>query len=123
MSIRSKLLLAPFAILLASCNVTWQGQAGGVPREQAERGIKDVAYLSRQYETETYFRQMRQRFDGLSNSFSAGFSNIRDTVDRNFFNYSPSDPYVNYQSALSPGDHLGRGFIGAFSGFGMALPR
>jgi hypothetical protein len=123
MSIRSKLVLAPLAFLFASCNVTWQGQSAGVSPEAAERGIKDVAYLSRQYETESYFRRMRQRFDGLSNAFNRDLSHMTDTIDRHFFNYTISDPYVNYQSPLSPGDHLGRGFIAPFSSLGMALPR
>ena len=123
MSIRSKLVLAPLVLLFASCNMTWQGQSANVPPELAERGFKDTEYLARQYDTETYFRQMRQRIDGRSNAFSSGMDAIRDTIDRHFFNYTASDPYTNYGSTVSTSERLGRGVIAPFSAVGMMLPR
>jgi hypothetical protein len=123
MSIRSKLALAPLVFLFASCNMTWQGQSANVPPELAERGFKDTAYLARQYDTETYFRHMRQRIDGRSNAFSSGMAAIRDTIDRHFFNYTAGDPYTNYGSTLSSGERLGRAVIVPFSAVGMIMPR
>ncbi|MDP6929934.1 MAG: hypothetical protein QF412_09565 [Planctomycetota bacterium] len=106
---RKLLAIVPLAFLLASCgSFTWKGQGGGVSDEQAARGIRDVEYLTRAYDTETYFRSLRRRKDGRANAFGRDLSAIQSTIDRHIFNYSPGDPSVNYESDVGVGDHVMR---------------
>ena len=102
----SKLALILPLALMCSCQMTWRGQGGGVTPEQAARGIKDPTALVREYETESYWRGVRRRMDGRANALGRDLNSIATTVDRQFFNYSPSDPYVNFSSSVGTTDHL-----------------
>ena len=85
------------ALLMTSC-FTWRGQSAGVTPEEAVRGIKDVATLSRQYENQHYFQSLAGLRDGRVNAWRRDLSSIVATIDRHLFNYSPNDPQVNYET-------------------------
>lgn len=109
---RTLVLALPLALLSFSCSTfTWQGQGAGVSKEQHERGIKSADELANEYETATFWRKVRQRRDGLVNAYSRDLSHILDTIDRNVFNYSSTDPYVNHPTDDTwLGETLGFGF-------------
>jgi hypothetical protein len=96
---RKSLIALPLVLLMASCSTfTWKGQRSGVTDDQAARGIKDVAELTRQYETEKFWSSVRARRDGRVNALSRDFNRIQNTIDRHLFNYSPTDPFVNHRT-------------------------
>ena len=100
--------------LSVSCaNFTWRGRQSGVTEEQAERGIKDYHTLDAEYETAKFWRSVRQRRDGRVNAFGRDLSRIQDLIDRHFFNYSTTDPYVNYPTQSGLISETG-GFLGTF---------
>ena len=108
-------ILAPILILclLSSC-ITWRGAGiSTLSDDQRARGIQDVETMAGNYQTSKYWRDVRRRYNGRSNAVGRGFAQIQATFDRHFWNYSVDDPYVNYESSLTPGDHLLR-FMGGF---------
>jgi hypothetical protein len=95
--------------LFAACqNFGWEGAGGGVSPEQKARGIQDVSALATAHETESYFRSVRRRSDGLNNAFGRDLGSMLDFWDRHFWNYDKNDPYVNYPSDTTRLEHLGR---------------
>lgn len=106
---RRTLAVLALALALTSCkSFTWQGRGGGVDPNAAERGLKDVAQLTSEYETERFWRGVRRAADGRANAIGRDLSNIVETIDRHFFNYSPTDPMVNYETSTRSWDHLVR---------------
>ena len=94
---RKLLLVLPLVMLSMSCSgFTWKGMGHGIDKDQEARGIKDVTQLTREYETERYWAQVRARRDGRVNAWARGFERVQDALDRHLFNYSPSDPYLNH---------------------------
>ena len=91
-----------------ACSTTWKGAGSGITPEQKQRGIKDVYALSTAYETQAYFSDLRRRQMGRANAFGRDLRSIGVTFDRHFFNYSPNDPYVNYETDTGYLDHLMR---------------
>ena len=94
--------------LVACSSFSWEGQGGDLSKEQKERGIRDVASPSNQYETESFFRQVRRRSDGRNNAFGRDLMGITDFFDRHFWNYDYNDPYINYPSDTTKLEHVGR---------------
>ncbi len=98
-------LLLPFA---ACSSFGWDGRGGNLTEDQKKRGIRDVASLSNEYETETFFRSVRRRSDGRNNAFGRDMQSITDFLDRHFWNYDANDPSVNYPSNTTKFEHIGR---------------
>lgn len=100
------LALSLLLCCLPACSTTWKGAGSGVTADQRARDIKDIYALTRAYETNAYFSDLRQRQMGRANAFGRDLRAIGVTIDRHFFNYSTTDPYVNYESDTSYLDHL-----------------
>ena len=100
-----KLAIVLTLLPLAACSVF-----GGdnVTDEQERRGIKSVASLSSQYESDTFYAGLRQRSDGRNNAWGRDLGMIQDFFDRHFWNYDKNDPYINYPSNTTKLEHLGR---------------
>jgi len=62
------------------------------------RGIKDPAQMADEYSAATKWAAVRARRDGRVNAFGRDLGKIQDMIDRHFFNYSTSDPLVNYST-------------------------
>jgi len=108
-------ILASLAVLclLTSC-ITWKGAGvSTLSASQKEMGLEDVGSLARNYEINKYWKDTRHRYQGRANAFGRGLSNIQNTFDRHFWNYSANDPYVNYESSVTNTEHLLR-FFGGF---------
>lgn len=106
MSKLSASVLSASLALLASCgSFTWRGQSGDLSGTDASRGLKDVATLTKDYETARFFTGLRRRMDGRSNAFNRDLESLTSTIDRHFFNYSADDPYVNFPTEYGPIDH------------------
>jgi hypothetical protein len=86
-------ILSLTAILGTAC--TWEPWHD-VPPEQAELGIKSVSTLQAEYESARSWSEVRGRMDGLTNALQRDLGNVFTTIDRHVFNYSPSDPSVNF---------------------------
>lgn len=111
-----KLALVLCLLPLGACSLTWDGQGNNVTEEQKNRGIKDVHALSSAYETETYFRGLRRRSDGINNAFGRDLGKIQNFIDRHFWNYDANDPTVNYPSDTGKLEHTGRFVLGTATG-------
>ena len=104
-----KLALVLTLLPLAACSTFgWEGQGGGVTQDQKNRGIKDVAALSGEYNSQHFFREVRRRSDGRNNAFGRDLMGITDFFDRHIWNYNANDPYVNYPSDTTKLEHVGR---------------
>lgn len=104
-----KFALALLLFPIAACSTfSWDGQGGNLTDEQKKRGLKDVATLSNDYETQSFFRNVRRRSDGRNNAFGRDLASITDFFDRHFWNYDANDPYVNYPSNTTKFEHIGR---------------
>jgi hypothetical protein len=104
-----KLALVLTLLPLAACSTFgWEGQGGGVSQDQKNRGIKDVAALSGEYNSQHFFREVRRRSDGRNNAFGRDLMGITDFLDRHIWNYNANDPYVNYPSDTTKLEHVGR---------------
>lgn len=109
--------LALLLLPLAACSsFGWDGQGGNLSEEQKKRGIRDVASLSNEYETESFFRGVRRRSDGRNNAFGRDLAKISDFIDRTLWNYDANDPYVNYPSNTTKFEHVGRFGLTTVSG-------
>jgi hypothetical protein len=103
-----------FALVLAllplgACSTFgWEGQGAGITNDQKNRGIKDVAALSSEYNSQSFFREVRRRSDGRNNAFGRDLMSITDFFDRHLWNYNANDPYVNFPSDTTKLEHLGR---------------
>lgn len=98
-----------FALALTSCkSFTWHGRGGEIDPDAAARGLKGVAQLTAEYETERFWRGVRRAADGRANALGRDLSNIVETIDRHLFNYSWTDPAVNYETSTRSWDHLVR---------------
>ena len=94
---------------LAACSsFGWEGQGAGLTQEQKNRGIKDVAALSSEYNSQHFFRQVRRRMDGRNNAFGRDLMGITDFLDRHIWNYNANDPAVDYPSDTTKLEHIGR---------------
>lgn len=94
---------------LAACSTFgWEGQGAGISQDQKNRGIKDVAALSSEYNSQAFFRDVRRRSDGRNNAFGRDLMSISDFIDRHFWNYNANDPYINYPSDTTKLEHIGR---------------
>lgn len=102
------LVLTILPVLAACQNFGWEGAGGKISPEQKARGIKDVQALSSAHETESFFRGVRRRSDGLNNAFGRDLMSIQSFWDRYFWNYDANDPYVNYPSDTTRLEHVGR---------------
>jgi hypothetical protein len=106
----------PLTLLLGACSTfTWQGRNAGLTEGQRERGVKSIDTLVQEYESENYWRGMRRTIDGRTNALSRDLGNISATIDRHFFNYSSTDPYVNFetnQTYFTGALHQGGSFVG-----------
>ncbi|HLU40554.1 MAG TPA: hypothetical protein VK081_14310 [Planctomycetota bacterium] len=112
MSKFSALALSATLALFASCSTfTWRGQASDSGMADPSRGLKDMATLSSEYETEKFFAGIRRRMDGRSNAFSRDLDSITATIDRHLFNYSVDDPYVNFPTEYGPIDNTLRSAV------------
>jgi hypothetical protein len=111
---RKLIVVLPLVALTWSCsNFGWRGSGTGVSEEQAREGIKDYYTLNSEYETEQFWKSVRARRDGRVNAFGRDLGRIQDIFDRYFFNYSPTDPYVNYPTQQTLLSQTGR-FFGTF---------
>jgi hypothetical protein len=94
---------------LGACgSFTWAGHSTGLTDEQRKNGLKDVAALSSEYETQAFFRDVRHRSDGRNNAFGRDLMRIQDFIDKHFWNYDKDDPAVNYPSDTTKFEHFGR---------------
>jgi hypothetical protein len=104
-----KLALVLTLLPLAACSTFgWDGQGAGVSKDQKNRGIKDVAALSSEYNQQHFYRQVRRRSDGRNNAFGRDLMSIQDFMDRHLWNYNANDPYINYPSDTTKLEHVGR---------------
>lgn len=104
-----KLALVLTLLPLAACSTFgWEGQGAGISQDQKNRGIKDVAALSSEYNSQAFFREVRRRSDGRNNAFGRDLMSISDFIDRHFWNYNANDPYINYPSDTTKLEHIGR---------------
>ena len=93
---------------MPACSITWKGSGLGVTAEQQQNDIQDVYALSNSYELNAYFANQRRRSMGRANAFGRDLLEIQKTIDRAFFNYSDTDPYVNHETDTYLLDHLHR---------------
>jgi len=94
---------------MAACSTFgWDGQGAGITQEQQQRGIKDVAALANEYDTESFFRGVRRRSDGRNNAFGRDLTSISTFLDRHLWNYDENDPYINFPSRTTKLEHVGR---------------
>lgn len=104
-----KLALVLTLLPLAACSTFgWEGQGAGISKDQKNRGIKDVAALSNEFNSQQFYREVRRRSDGRNNAFGRDLMAITDFLDRHLWNYNANDPYINYPSDTTKLDHLGR---------------
>ncbi len=97
MSMRKLVVLLALAIASSSCSsFTWRGLGSDLSEEDRERGIKDIGALTREYESETYWRGVRARRDMLVNAWGRDFRAISTLIDRHVFNASATDPSINH---------------------------
>jgi hypothetical protein len=113
-----KLALVLCLLPLAACSTFgWEGQgSGSVTAEQRNRGIKDVAALSGEYNSQQFFRGVRRRSDGRNNAFGRDLMGMTDFIDRHIWNYNANDPYVNFPSDTTKLEHVGRFGLNTVSG-------
>lgn len=102
------LALLALICFLPACSITWKGGGLGVTQEQQKADIQDVYALSNAYELNAYFANQRRRSMGRANAFGRDLVAIQNTIDRHFFNYSESDPYINHETDTYLLDHLHR---------------
>ena len=104
-----KLALVLTLLPLAACSTFgWEGQGAGISKDQKNRGIKDVAALSNEFNSQQFYREVRRRSDGRNNAFGRDLMKISDFFDRHFWNYNANDPYINYPSDTTKLEHIGR---------------
>lgn len=112
-----KLALVLTLLPLAACSTFgWEGQGASLTDAQKKRGLKDVAALSSEYESQSFFRSVRRRSDGRNNAFGRDLMKVSDFIDRHFWNYDANDPYVNYPSNTTKLEHIGRFGLTTVSG-------
>lgn len=102
------LALLALVCCLPACSITWKGGGLGVTQEQRKADIQDVYALSNAYELNAYFANQRRRSMGRANAFGRDLMAIQKTLDRHFFNYSDTDPYINHETDTYLLDHLHR---------------
>ncbi len=104
-----KLALVLTLLPLAACSsFGWEGQGAGISKDQKNRGIKDVAALSSEYNSQQFFREVRRRSDGRNNAFGRDLMSIHQFFDRHLWNYDANDPYINFPSDTTKLEHVGR---------------
>ena len=104
-----KFALVLLTLPIAACSTfRWEGHGAGVSEDQSQRGIKDVAALSREYNSQSFFLEVRRRSDGRNNAFGRDLMSITDFFDRHLWNYNANDPYINYPSDTTKLEHIGR---------------
>lgn len=104
-----KFALVLLTLPIAACSTfRWEGHGAGVTADQSQRGIKDVAALSSEYNSQSFFREVRRRSDGRNNAFGRDLMSITDFFDRHLWNYNANDPYINYPSDTTKLEHIGR---------------
>jgi hypothetical protein len=104
-----KLALALALLPAAACySFGWEHKNRAASEDQKERGIKDVATLVNEYNSQQFFRDVRRRSDGRNNAFGRDLMAIQDFFDRHIWNYNANDPSVNYPSNTTKLEHMGR---------------
>jgi hypothetical protein len=104
-----KLALVLTLLPLAACSTFgWDGRGSSTSQSQKNLGIKDVATLSQEYETQSFFRSVRRRMDGRNNAFGRDLMQVQDFFDRHLWNYDANDPYINFPSNTTKLEHVGR---------------
>jgi hypothetical protein len=104
-----KLALALALLPAAACSsFGWEHKNTAASEDQKERGIKDVATLVNEYNSQQFFRDVRRRSDGRNNAFGRDLMAIQDFFDRHIWNYNANDPAVNYPSNTTKLEHVGR---------------
>ena len=94
-----KLAILPLAFALGACSsFSWSGQNSNLSDEDRSLGLKDVATLSREYSNSRDWQNYRRRVDGRTNALGRDLSSVFSTFDRHLFNYSDTDPYVNFET-------------------------
>ncbi len=94
---RTLALLVPLLLLATACQgFSWVDQnSRNAVRGDGPLTVQDVNSLIQSYNTQQFYRQVRDRSNGRSAAFSRDMSSIRRTIDRHFFNYDWDDPYLN----------------------------
>ena len=104
-----KLALVLTLLPLAACSTFgWEGQGAGISKDQKNRGIKDVAALSNEFNSQQFYREVRRRSDGRNNAFGRDLMSVTDFLDRHLWNYDANDPYINFPSNTTKLEHRGR---------------
>lgn len=89
----SKFALMGLLLVGLSCNTfSWKGSGGGVDLEAAALGVKDVAALEREYDTQRYWSFWRRDLGGHWDAVLSGLHNFHESFDRHFLNYDWDTP-------------------------------
>lgn len=92
-------LIVPLALALGACSqFTWESRSGGLTPEAGALGLEDVQTLSTAYANERKWRDVRRTIDGRTNALMRDLGSFWSAIDRHLFNYSPNDPYVNFET-------------------------
>ena len=92
-------LLVPLVLALGACSqFTWESRGAGLSDDAATLGVEDVRTLAAQYSTERKWRDVRRTMDGRTNALIRDLGTFWSAIDRYLFNYSPNDPYVNFET-------------------------
>ncbi|MBM3974602.1 MAG: hypothetical protein FJ301_10935 [Planctomycetes bacterium] len=70
--------------------------------------VVPVAMLTRNYQKNQFWGELRRRSDGRNNAFARDLMSIQDVIDRTIWNYNQNDPYVNYSNDQTKLGHFGR---------------
>ena len=84
-------LLLPLA-LFGACSSMDNGSHDGTVT------VADVQSMASDYDSEQKWLAVRRTMDGRTNALSRDLGRIGSTINRHLFNYSSTDPYVNYET-------------------------
>jgi hypothetical protein len=79
-------------LVVTSCSTFSWTDRPVLSEEQQALGVKSVAQLRNEYDTQQYWSFWRDNLNGKFSSFGRGFSNIHETFDRHFMNYDWGQP-------------------------------
>ncbi len=93
----SKLALMGLLFVCASCETfSWAGSGSKVDPEAAARGVKDVATLKRDYDSQRYWAFWRKNWDGTWETIGRDLHDFHRSFDRHALNYDWDDPTLGY---------------------------
>ncbi|MGA0060104.1 MAG: hypothetical protein ACO3RU_10995 [Planctomycetota bacterium] len=84
-------LLLPLA-LLGACS-SWNNASN-----DGTVTVADVQSMASDYDRVQKWRAVSRTMDGRTNALSRDLGRIGSTINRHLFNYSSTDPYVNYET-------------------------